>query len=51
MAFQGAADALQERTARKPDLRVETIPGADHFYSGVREPLAALIQTWLRALA
>jgi alpha/beta superfamily hydrolase len=51
MAFQGAAEALTELAARKPDLRVETISGADHFYSGVREPLAACIQAWLRSPA
>jgi alpha/beta superfamily hydrolase len=48
MAFQGAAEALQEIAARKPDLRVETVAGADHFYSGKRAELAALVEAWLR---
>jgi alpha-beta hydrolase superfamily lysophospholipase len=50
MAFVGAAEALQELADRKPALRVEVIPGADHFYSGVREPLGVLVQGWLKGL-
>jgi alpha/beta superfamily hydrolase len=48
MAFQGAAEALHEAAGRKPDLRVETVDGADHFYTAKRAELAALVEAWLR---
>jgi pimeloyl-ACP methyl ester carboxylesterase len=46
MAFRGAAEAL--RGMAPPRLRVETIAGADHFYSGARKELAVCVETWLR---
>ncbi len=48
MAFRGAAEALREMAA--PRLRMEMIPGADHFYSNTRKELVACIETWLRGL-
>jgi dienelactone hydrolase len=45
MAFQGAAEAAA-RSA--PRVRVETVPGADHFYTGAREALADRVERWLR---
>jgi alpha/beta superfamily hydrolase len=49
MAFRGAAEELHEIAARKLDLRVEMIAGADHFYTGVREDLVARVESWLLA--
>jgi hypothetical protein len=45
MAFRGAPEAVVEAA---PGVRVVTIPGADHFYSGVREALMACVEGWLR---
>jgi hypothetical protein len=45
MAFRGAAEAMAQAA---PGVRVETIAGADHFYSGVREALLACVEGWLR---
>ena len=45
MAFRGAAEAIAPVA---PAVKVETVPGADHFYSGVREQLTARVQEWLR---
>ena len=45
MAFQGAAAAVAEAA---PAVRVETIAGADHFYTGVRDRLLASIEQWLK---
>jgi pimeloyl-ACP methyl ester carboxylesterase len=39
------APAEIARTA--PGIRVEVIPGADHFYTGVREDLFGRIELWL----
>ena len=44
MAFRGAAQEL-----RGLGLSVETVAGADHFYTGVRERLVEVIEGWLRA--
>jgi alpha-beta hydrolase superfamily lysophospholipase len=49
MAFRGAAEALTEIAQRKSGLTVAVIPGADHFYSGVRPGLLAIVESWLRA--
>jgi pimeloyl-ACP methyl ester carboxylesterase len=48
MAFRGAAEALREAAPGR--LRVEIIPGADHFYSSARKELVACVETWLRGL-
>ena len=47
MAFRGAPEALAEMKR----LHVEIVPGADHFYSGVREELVARVEAWLRTSA
>ncbi|HZT82824.1 MAG TPA: GNAT family N-acetyltransferase, partial [Gemmataceae bacterium] len=49
MAFRGAPEAAQEIAARRPHLRVEIVPGADHFYSAARPDLLARVEAWLRA--
>jgi pimeloyl-ACP methyl ester carboxylesterase len=48
MAFRGAPEAVRGLAA--PRLRVETIAGADHFYSTARKELIACVQTWLADL-
>ena len=48
MAFRGASEALA--ALRHPQLAVETIPGGDHFYTGVRTELAQQIENWLQSL-
>ena len=50
MAFRGAAEALEGLRPRCPGLSVETVPGADHFYTGVRGELAARLESWLRSV-
>jgi alpha/beta superfamily hydrolase len=46
MAFRGAAEALADLGQRQ--LTVETIGGADHFYSGVRADLLTRVEAWLQ---
>jgi pimeloyl-ACP methyl ester carboxylesterase len=46
MAFRGAAAAVVQAA---PGVLVETVAGADHFYTGVRDRLAACVESWLRA--
>ncbi len=46
MAFRGAA---QEAARVAPAVRVETIAGADHFYTGVRDRLFGCVEGWLGA--
>jgi dienelactone hydrolase len=48
MAFRGAPEALAELAARYPRLQVETVAGADHFYTGVHDELLARLEAWLR---
>jgi pimeloyl-ACP methyl ester carboxylesterase len=47
MAFRGTPEALRELAERYPRLRVATIAGADHFYTGVRDELLAQLEAWL----
>ena len=47
MAFRGVADALTEIDNVSGHLTVETIDGADHFYTGVRADLLARIDRWI----
>ncbi len=44
-AFRGAPAEVQAKYSR---FQVETIPGADHFYSAGRDELAKCIEGWLR---
>src|SRR5262249_51329310 len=48
MAFQGTAEAIRNLGPRTRRVRVETIPGADHFYTGVRPELLTRVEAWLR---
>jgi pimeloyl-ACP methyl ester carboxylesterase len=48
MAFAGTPEELARLAARRPLLRAEVIPGADHFYTGVSEALAGRVEAWLR---
>lgn len=49
MAFRGLPEALAELAVRRQQLRVETVAGADHFYSGVRDEVVNRVETWLRS--
>ncbi len=51
MAFRGLPEAMAALAVKQPLLQTLTIPGADHFYTGVRGELLAQVETWLRALA
>ena len=50
MAFRGAREAVAELAAKRKNLSVETIVGADHFYNGVREALCARVEEWLKRM-
>ena len=41
---------LRELAGRRPHLQVATVPGADHFYTGVREDLLGRVEKWLRSV-
>lgn len=47
MAFREAPEELARLREKYMNLQVETIPGADHFYSGVRGELTNCMQNWL----
>jgi pimeloyl-ACP methyl ester carboxylesterase len=47
MAFRGAAEAVAEIAGRHPNLTIETIAGADHFYSAARPLLLSSVDAWL----
>jgi pimeloyl-ACP methyl ester carboxylesterase len=49
MAFRGAPEALAELGDRRGRLAVETVAGADHFYTGVRPALLDIVESWLGA--
>jgi hypothetical protein len=49
MAFRGGAEALEALALPAGRLRVEQVPGADHFYSGVRQDVLGRVEAWLRA--
>ena len=42
MAFQQAPEEVRRGAEKKPHIAVEVVPGADHFYTGVRD------QAWQR---
>jgi hypothetical protein len=50
MVFRGVPEALAALGDRQSRLSVQTIAGADHFYSGVRPDLIACVEGWLRSL-
>ena len=47
MAFQGLPHALQPLLSEQSSLKIKMIEGADHFYSGARDPLISSIRDWL----
>jgi dienelactone hydrolase len=50
MAFRETPQALEELAAKRQNLSVETISGADHFYNGARDELCARVEAWLRRM-
>jgi alpha-beta hydrolase superfamily lysophospholipase len=46
IAFQ---DAVQAARQAAPAVHVEMVPGADHFYTGVREELLRRVEAWIHA--
>jgi pimeloyl-ACP methyl ester carboxylesterase len=47
MAFRAAPDAVREVAAKHPQVALDTVAGADHFYTGVRPDLLRVIEAWL----
>jgi hypothetical protein len=47
MAFQESPVEVQRSAEKHRHLTLELIPGADHFYSGVREQAWRPIEAWL----
>ena len=45
--LRAAPEALAPVAARFPHVAVETVPGADHFYTGVRPELVRRVEGWL----
>jgi pimeloyl-ACP methyl ester carboxylesterase len=50
MAFRGAPEAVAERCRAGSRVQVAMVAGADHFYTGVRAELLAVVEPWVRAL-
>jgi pimeloyl-ACP methyl ester carboxylesterase len=48
MAFQGGPEAVGALAAVESRIEVETVAGADHFYSTKRPELLQVIERWLR---
>jgi hypothetical protein len=48
VAFQKLPDALRNLDAGSIRCTIEIIPGADHFYTGVRPAAWARVEEWLR---
>jgi pimeloyl-ACP methyl ester carboxylesterase len=46
-AFAGLPEALKPLLDNLPQLRLEIVPGADHFYTGVRSALMDVTSSWL----
>jgi alpha-beta hydrolase superfamily lysophospholipase len=47
MAFQQAPEEVIRVAAKKPHIAVDVVPGADHFYTGVRDQAWQRIDAWL----
>src|SRR5262249_40193794 len=45
IAFRDAAQAAKQAA---PTIHIEMVPGADHFYTGVREELVRRVDAWLK---
>ncbi|MCI0684491.1 MAG: alpha/beta hydrolase [Gemmataceae bacterium] len=50
MAFQQAPEQVRRIVAAKPDIAVEVVPGADHFYTGVRDQAWQRMDAWLASI-
>jgi hypothetical protein len=50
-AFQGLPEAVEQLRGRHPNSNVLTIPGADHFYTGVRGSLVQSVENWLKTIS
>jgi pimeloyl-ACP methyl ester carboxylesterase len=50
MAFCGAPEAIEKLQGRYRQLSLETITGADHFYTAVRDDLLARVESWVRTV-
>jgi hypothetical protein len=48
MAFRGGPEALAALRDRRGRPDVEVVPGADHFYTGLRDELLTRTERWLR---
>jgi pimeloyl-ACP methyl ester carboxylesterase len=48
MAFRDAPQALAPMAPRHGRMRTVVVAGADHFYTGTRGELAAVVAAWLR---
>lgn len=46
MAFRQAPEELKEVAKNRSNLTTAVVADADHFYSGVREQLLGILQTW-----
>ena len=49
MAFQESPAEVARLAQRQPRISVETVEGADHFYSGVRDQAWQALQRWLES--
>ena len=49
VAFAGLPDAIASVVTNLTSVQVATIPGADHFYTGKYDELAAVMADWARA--
>lgn len=48
MAFQEGPDEVRRLAAKKPHIELELVPGADHFYTGLRAEAWSKINAWLQ---
>jgi dienelactone hydrolase len=48
MAFQEAPDEVRRLGAKKTNIDVDVVPGADHFYTGLRDQAWQRIEEWLQ---
>jgi len=48
MAFQQAPDEVRRLVAKKPHIEIDLVPGADHFYTGLRTEAWNKIDAWLQ---
>jgi GNAT superfamily N-acetyltransferase/pimeloyl-ACP methyl ester carboxylesterase len=51
MAFQGGPEAVAALAAVESRIEIETVAGADHFYTAKRPEVIHVMDRWLRTLA